>query len=1469
MSRTIRQAGVNARHLGGGFVRTANGEAWQYMVMPSQPSVSDAADWGERLKAARPLTIIMPRLADLTPSIPLANRRALKSFYRPIHILAMSTPVRFEPSPTLDGRNRRLLAMEHRGDVVHDRLTVIGVRLDAGGGKGRFLDRVVNLVVQAGDQAAYGEAPDDAFDTDRAVISEILRAGGCVPPTDAQMNRALAWWVTDRKPDPLEVMVERGHMHAFPDERTARLAEKLRDTRVDCTTWSKRIEIRGTWPMTVATLGALPFDGTSERDPRSAWAARLLASSDSGGQGAVAISVRGLVEPGEISRDQIDKDKDKVLEQAIKQATDGHKANEGIAEELLAASDVYQKDGRPWPTLVDGHVQVAIPGIVDRPSQVNYPGELNLNQDNQNTAWQDMQIGSEITYCPSPVYWPTPILAFAGLAGRSLAGEDMGEGRKSDLPGALLGFTEKDRQPVYCSPFASRYRHTPPAMLITGRTGSGKASTLDTKVPMPPQPRWPHGGVATIGDLQVGDLLYADDGKAYPISYLSPIRSDDLYEIEFSDGQRLKATGEHQWRVWDFTSRKGVRSDKHRASLDRQAAIRGAVEELDRLKADVGDATWTARECYGAVEPILQKAGIGMDCREQWVYGVMRYMELEPMRERRRVAGKRQGRAWPAGPLAEQVLDILEHPLKGGISPARAQRIALLRDAYESGLEGEIGLKELTDIMGGTKAARDMVKETLKRVTLKPSEADGENVILTSVWRAADMLEGIARRIIWRYDEDGTEHYDAQIATTREMLEAGLTVNNGHANWAIPRPKPVEGVHMDLPLDPWCLGAWLADGSKTDGSFFSDPTNGDLDHVRRHLEEAGFEVHDAAEAKRIRAIGLRPLLRRMGLYGDKHIPEEYFNASVEQRLELVRGLLDQDGTIDPRTHGIEFCQSLDHKPIVDGLVRLLRSLGVIVHEPSRSQAGYRDADGTYRRTQDRLRVTFTTDLPVFSLPRKKALLPRETRETANWLYVRSIRRVPDEPHRCLSIESPDHTYLVGGYIPTHNTRVLLHLAAQWGRLPNPDDRKSTIPIVFFDPKPNSSDFGPFVKSMGGMLVRLDSPEAEGILDPVRCIPWTMKDMIVQTAVEMLSQITGGRDADRSRDLALTSIIGYGLRHGADCTGEAVRIAYKAHQEGGEDADRIDPLVDEITPMLERQATNSSMFKLIYGTRHGGAAARRIRRPDPAERRNHEHHQREGGRLRPVRHPALGGAHGRVGRVRVHHRPQRRARRRRGVVASGRQVRRQRRQPHGASGPRPALHAGVRQPEGHRVRRGRPAGLHGPRHRHGHGLQGGVLRHGVADRADLPPVRTARGRRDGRAHEPRPDAGLGVERAGPAESVRAVRPGHGRAGARLHRLLHRPGQDGHPRRDPHQRQADLGRNRMDHIGRLGYALLAVEAVVGAGTWIPGIADAAVALSLAIPAAYLAVVAAALIGRRWYGRRATPPGRTSGSGRRSQA
>ena len=42
----------------------------------------------------------------------------------------------------------------------------------------------------------------------------------------------------------------------------------------------------------------------------------------------------------------------------------------------------------------------------------------------------------------------------------------------------------------------------------------------------------------------------------------------------------------------------------------------------------------------------------------------------------------------------------------------------------------------------------------------------------------------------------------------------------------------------------------------------------------------------------------------------KHIPEQYFWGSIEQRLELLRGLMDTDGTIDKIRNSKEFSSLL-------------------------------------------------------------------------------------------------------------------------------------------------------------------------------------------------------------------------------------------------------------------------------------------------------------------------------------------------------------------------------------------------------------------------------------------------------------------------------------------------------------------------------------------------------------------------------
>lgn len=100
--RIVRETGTFARHMGGGFVRTVNGAAWLYMRMPDQPSVTDASGMEERLKAARPMLAILGGLADRTPRVPFAGRKAMKGLYRRVHILAVSGSRPFEPSPTLD-----------------------------------------------------------------------------------------------------------------------------------------------------------------------------------------------------------------------------------------------------------------------------------------------------------------------------------------------------------------------------------------------------------------------------------------------------------------------------------------------------------------------------------------------------------------------------------------------------------------------------------------------------------------------------------------------------------------------------------------------------------------------------------------------------------------------------------------------------------------------------------------------------------------------------------------------------------------------------------------------------------------------------------------------------------------------------------------------------------------------------------------------------------------------------------------------------------------------------------------------------------------------------------------------------------------------------------------------------------------------------------------------------------------------
>lgn len=148
-------------------------------------------------------------------------------------------------------------------------------------------------------------------------------------------------------------------------------------------------------------------------------------------------------------------------------------------------------------------------------------------------------------------------------------------------------------------------------------------------------------------------------------------------------------------------------------------------------------------------------------------------------------------------------------------------------------------------------------------------------------------------------------------------------------------------------LDPYILGLWLGDGTKGTPEFESmDP------EVIQYLEEyalthnlrCSYRYKNDSKSMTIRLssvnnkkrgqCGKNALvedLRALGVYNNKHIPEDFLNYTVETRLQLLAGLIDTDGSVyhGKDNHGgyMEFTQCEERKQLVDMFVLIARSLG--------------------------------------------------------------------------------------------------------------------------------------------------------------------------------------------------------------------------------------------------------------------------------------------------------------------------------------------------------------------------------------------------------------------------------------------------------------------------------------------------------------------------------------------------------------
>ncbi|MFE2550508.1 helicase-related protein [Streptomyces sp. NPDC059355] len=266
---------------------------------------------------------------------------------------------------------------------------------------------------------------------------------------------------------------------------------------------------------------------------------------------------------------------------------------------------------------------------------------------------------------------------------------------------------------------------------------------------------------------------------------------------------------------------------------------------------------------------------------------------------------------------------------------------------------------------------------------------------------------------------------EPEVMTTRE-IRSDLYKADGSSKWYLPVAVPVDlGNGGRQPLDPYLVGVLIGDGSFRHNLSLSTTDDGILAAVEAALapDRAMAGVPGSACDDTIRMSGPRgggrrnpvvQAVRDLGLWGTtshaEFVPDIYKNAPVKDRLAVLQGLMDTDGTLHADGMDVSFCSASAR--LAQDVAWLVRSLG-----------------GRARVLPEKSAFNVSVALPEefepFRLPRKAARMRQRPKYNTFRRGIRTVEHVGPKPVQCISVEHPSRAYVTDNFTVTHNTMVAL------------------------------------------------------------------------------------------------------------------------------------------------------------------------------------------------------------------------------------------------------------------------------------------------------------------------------------------------------------------------------------------------------------------------------------------------------------
>lgn len=372
-----------------------------------------------------------------------------------------------------------------------------------------------------------------------------------------------------------------------------------------------------------------------------------------------------------------------------------------------------------------------------------------------------------------------------------------------------------------------------------------------------------------------------------------------------------------------------------------------------------------------------------------------------------------------------------------------------------------LGWRKVGDIKPGDKLfGQDGKETTVLQIHPQPQKKE--------IWKVTFADGRVAEccgEHLWEYRYEAHRGYNYRVEDIQTIYNRTLNLKNGLKNsdgkgyrFHIKLNKPVEYEEKQYYLPPYTMGALLGDGCfrynntnkiLTFSSIDEDiPTLISLD-LAQHWQKG--KVHTIYPKKSSNnnydwtfrdknnpnhPFWVEEMLRDYPeLWNvkseDKFIPREYLQGSIFQRQCLLQGLMDTDGSVDKkgRTSFTTISPQLR-----DDFIELCRSLGFITTYlvDKRDQYTTGECYTIYIQASKKMKQHF------FRLARKHDIMnnylkSNKREEYKDHLAIINIEKTNEKVDMtCFTVDNKDHLFLMNDFIVTHNTRMMIADACNFG-----------------------------------------------------------------------------------------------------------------------------------------------------------------------------------------------------------------------------------------------------------------------------------------------------------------------------------------------------------------------------------------------------------------------------------------------------